>query len=92
VRHLLVEGGPVLAAAFLRAGLVDEVHAYLAPVFLGAGRSAVDDLGITTIGEALRLRVASVQAIGPDVLVVARPAGPPDAADERRPDAAQEED
>ena len=92
VRHLLVEGGPVLAAAFLRAGLVDEVHAYLAPVILGAGRSAVDDLGITTIGDALRLRVASVQAIGPDVLVVARPAGPQDAADERRVHAAEEED
>src|SRR5690606_38602023 len=29
VRHLLVEGGPTLASAFLRAGLVDEVHAYL---------------------------------------------------------------
>ena len=37
VRHVLVEGGPTVAAAFLRAGVVDEVHAYLAPAFLGAG-------------------------------------------------------
>ena len=73
VRHVLVEGGPVLVTAFLRAGLVDEVHAYLAPVLLGAGRSAVGDLGIGTIADALRLTTAEVHRLGPDVLVVARP-------------------
>lgn len=72
-RHVLVEGGPTLAAAFLRAGLVDEVHAYVAPVLLGAGRAAVGDLGVATIAEALRLTPAHVQPLGPDVLVVATP-------------------
>jgi diaminohydroxyphosphoribosylaminopyrimidine deaminase/5-amino-6-(5-phosphoribosylamino)uracil reductase len=70
-RHVLVEGGPTLAAAFLRAGVVDEVHAYVAPVLLGAGRSTVEDLGIETIGDALRLRTRDVRQLGPDVLVVA---------------------
>lgn len=93
VRHVLVEGGPTLAAAFLGAGLVDEVHAYVAPVLLGAGPVAVGDLGVTTIGEALRLRTVSVQTVGPDVLLVAVPQRPaastPDASDEPhgRPDA-----
>jgi diaminohydroxyphosphoribosylaminopyrimidine deaminase/5-amino-6-(5-phosphoribosylamino)uracil reductase len=73
VRHLLVEGGPVLASAFLRAGLVDEVHAYVAPVLLGAGPQAVVDLGVRTVAEAVRLSTVSVQQIGPDVLVVAVP-------------------
>jgi len=73
VRHLLVEGGPTLAAAFLRAGLVDEVHAYVAPVLLGAGPAAVGDLGIGSIDGALRLTTTSVQHLGPDVLVVATP-------------------
>jgi len=71
VRRALVEGGPTLAAAFLRAGVVDEVHAYVAPVLLGAGRAAVGDLGIETIGDALRLRTREVRPLGPDVLVVA---------------------
>ena len=71
--HVLVEGGPTLAAAFLRAGLVDEVHAYVAPMLLGTGRPAVSDLGITTIDEALRLEPVHVQPLGPDVLVVATP-------------------
>lgn len=71
VRHLLVEGGPTLASAFLRAGLVDEVHAYVAPVLLGAGRLAVEDLAVTSIGAALRLEPREVHQLGPDVLIVA---------------------
>ncbi|WP_136520010.1 bifunctional diaminohydroxyphosphoribosylaminopyrimidine deaminase/5-amino-6-(5-phosphoribosylamino)uracil reductase RibD [Cellulomonas telluris] len=73
VRHLLVEGGPTLAAAFLAAGLVDEVHAYVAPVLLGAGPAAVADLGVATIADAVRLRTVEVVPLGPDVLVVATP-------------------
>ncbi|HWS57364.1 MAG TPA: bifunctional diaminohydroxyphosphoribosylaminopyrimidine deaminase/5-amino-6-(5-phosphoribosylamino)uracil reductase RibD [Actinotalea sp.] len=72
VRHLLVEGGPVLAAAFLAAGLVDRIHAYLAPVLLGAGRAAVGDLGITTLADAARWHTVTVERVGPDVLVIAR--------------------
>ncbi|MCB2175855.1 MAG: bifunctional diaminohydroxyphosphoribosylaminopyrimidine deaminase/5-amino-6-(5-phosphoribosylamino)uracil reductase RibD [Actinomycetales bacterium] len=72
VRHVLVEGGPTVAATFLRAGVVDEVHAYLAPAFLGAGPSAVADLGVASIADALRLHVTDVERIGADVLVVAR--------------------
>ena len=77
VRHLLVEGGPTLAAAFLRAGLADEVHAYVAPVLLGAGPPAVGDLGIGTIADALRLEVVSTQRLGPDVFLALRPATAP---------------
>ena len=73
VRHVLVEGGPVLTTAFLRTGLVDEVHAYLAPVLLGSGRPVIGDLGIGTMAEAVRLRTVEVLPLGPDVLLVARP-------------------
>ncbi|WP_434062052.1 bifunctional diaminohydroxyphosphoribosylaminopyrimidine deaminase/5-amino-6-(5-phosphoribosylamino)uracil reductase RibD [Actinotalea lenta] len=72
VRHVLVEGGPTVAAAFLRAGLVDEVHAYLAAAYLGAGPAAVGDLAITSIDGALRLTVTEATIVGGDVLVVAR--------------------
>jgi len=73
VRHLLVEGGPTLAAAFLRSGLVDELHAYVAPVLLGSGRTAVGDLGITSIDGALRWRPRETHRLGPDTLVIAGP-------------------
>lgn len=41
-RHVLLEGGPRLAAAALDAALVDEALIYLAPLLLGAGRAALD--------------------------------------------------
>ena len=71
VRHVLVEGGPTLAAAFVRAGLIDELHAYVAPVLLGAGAPAVGDLSIGSIAEASRWQTREVHRLGPDVLVVA---------------------
>lgn len=74
VRHVLVEGGPTLASAFVRAGLVDELLAYLAPVLLGSGPSVVDDLGISSIDGALRWNTRAVHRLGPDVLLVAEPA------------------
>jgi diaminohydroxyphosphoribosylaminopyrimidine deaminase/5-amino-6-(5-phosphoribosylamino)uracil reductase len=73
VRRVLLEGGPELAAAFLRAGLVDEVVVHLAPKLLGAGPSLVGDLGISTIGAALSLEVVDVTLLGSDVQVRLRP-------------------
>lgn len=62
-RHVFLEGGPTLAAAFLRAGLVDEIVAYVAPMLLGSGRPAVADLGIPTIAGALRPQVADITVL-----------------------------
>ncbi|MCB0894464.1 MAG: bifunctional diaminohydroxyphosphoribosylaminopyrimidine deaminase/5-amino-6-(5-phosphoribosylamino)uracil reductase RibD [Nocardioides sp.] len=62
-QHVFLEGGPTLASAFLRAGLVDQVVAYVAPMLLGAGRSAVADLGITTIAGALRPHVTDIAVL-----------------------------
>jgi diaminohydroxyphosphoribosylaminopyrimidine deaminase/5-amino-6-(5-phosphoribosylamino)uracil reductase len=71
VHHVWLEGGPTVAAALLADGLVDEVVAYIAPVFLGRGRQSVGDLGITTIGDALRLEPTDITLIGHDVRVTA---------------------
>ena len=69
-QHVWLEGGPTVAAAFVRAGLVDRVIAYIAPMLLGAGRSAVADLGISTIADALRLAVVDVTRLGDDVRLI----------------------
>ena len=73
VRRVLLEGGPTLAAAFLRDGLVDEAVVHLAPKLLGAGPSLVGDLGIGSIGGALSLTVVDVTPLGGDVQVRLRP-------------------
>ena len=69
VQHVLLEAGPTLSTAFLRAGVVDEVIWFLAPKVLGAGRSVVADLDVRTITEALGLRLVGVSQVGTDVRV-----------------------
>jgi diaminohydroxyphosphoribosylaminopyrimidine deaminase/5-amino-6-(5-phosphoribosylamino)uracil reductase len=76
VRHLLLEGGPTLAGAFVEAGCVDQVVAYLAPMLLGAGPSALGHAGIDTIRSAVTLDIESVSRLGPDIKVVGRPVWP----------------
>lgn len=78
-QHVFLEGGPTLAAAFVRAGLVDEIVAYVSPMLLGAGRTAVADLGITTIADALRPEVTDVTVLdgidgeSPNVRITMKP-------------------
>jgi len=63
-RHVFTEGGPTLAAALLRAGLVDEIVGYVAPTLLGEGRTMVGDLGIATIADALAFELAEAVVVG----------------------------
>ena len=72
-RHVLLEGGPRLAGAMWRAGLVDRVVAYVAPALLGAGPSAVADAGIGTIADIARLRLDDITRVGDDVRLTLRP-------------------
>ncbi len=62
-QHVFLEGGPTVARSFLAADLVDEVVTYVAPMLLGAGTSAVADLGISTITDALHLHVTDVSVL-----------------------------
>jgi diaminohydroxyphosphoribosylaminopyrimidine deaminase / 5-amino-6-(5-phosphoribosylamino)uracil reductase len=72
VRHLMVEGGATVSAAFLAADLVDELVVYQAPTLLGAGTPAVAGLGIDTISAAQHWRWddtggGAVVRLGPDL-------------------------
>lgn len=72
VRHVLLEGGPTLAGAFVEARCVDRLVAYLAPKLLGDGPHALGKAGIDTITEAVTLDVDEVERLGDDIKVVAR--------------------
>ncbi len=67
IRTLFMEGGPTLASALLRAGLVDELLVYQAPLLLGGARVAIDELGIPTLAEASRWRFTEVTMLGDDL-------------------------
>jgi len=74
VRTVLLEGGPTLAGAFARAGLIDEVVGYVAPVLLGDGPAVLSGAGIHTLADALRLTVVQAERLGPDLRITAHPA------------------
>ncbi|MFD1949422.1 bifunctional diaminohydroxyphosphoribosylaminopyrimidine deaminase/5-amino-6-(5-phosphoribosylamino)uracil reductase RibD [Sphingomonas arantia] len=71
VDTLLVEGGAGAAAAFLRAGLVDRLLLYRAPILIGDGQAALGDIGLGALDEAHgRWRLADARMLGSDRLEV----------------------
>lgn len=74
VTHLLVEGGPTLRGSFYDAELVDEVHAYIAPLLIG-GRDALGSLlgeGRAELASATTLTDTRWQELGPDLYLYGR--------------------
>ncbi|OBI37803.1 riboflavin biosynthesis protein RibD [Mycobacterium sp. E1386] len=72
---VLLEGGPTLAGSFLRAGAVNRILVYVAPMLLGGPVSAVNDVGVPTIARALRWQFDGVDRVGPDLLLSLVPRG-----------------
>ena len=67
---LLVEGGGGLAAALLRADLVDEVHWMLAPKLIGGdGRAGLGALTLSRLDDAISIEPIQVTRRGPDLHV-----------------------
>ncbi len=66
--EVLCEGGPRLASSLLGEGLADRLELHYGPVLTGGGLS-LDDLGITSIDEALRYVMEDATRAGDDLLV-----------------------
>lgn len=70
IDSLLVEGGPTVAAAFLKEGLLDKLVLIIAPKVVG-GKDAPTPIGgegVEHLEEAFRLRECSVRTLGADVV------------------------
>jgi diaminohydroxyphosphoribosylaminopyrimidine deaminase/5-amino-6-(5-phosphoribosylamino)uracil reductase len=75
--NLLVEGGAMTASAFLRAGLVDRLLLYRAPIIIGAGKHSLGDIGLTRLDDAHgQWRLADKRQLGKDMLEVYERANP----------------
>ena len=64
VQSLLLEGGPTLAASFLRADLVDKLLLFVAPTVAGAGAAFLPELP-----EPISLAGLRAEPVGEDVLL-----------------------
>ena len=67
--QLLIESGPTLGTALLKADLIDEVILYQAPTFFGSGTPAISDLGVASISQRLDFEIADVEVIGTDLKI-----------------------
>ena len=69
IGSILIEGGGTLAASFVRAGLVDEIAWFVAPILIGGdGLPALGGLGLQDLADATRWRPVATERIGDDVL------------------------
>lgn len=69
--NLLVEGGAATAAAFMRAGLLDRLLLYRAPILLGSGLPCLADFGLTDLADAHgRWSLIDARSLGKDRLEV----------------------
>lgn len=71
--EVLVEAGPTLAAAFLRARLCDELIVYMAPKLLGSSARPMIDLSLEQMSEAVSLRMTDLRQVGSDIRLSYQP-------------------
>lgn len=72
--EVLVEAGAVLNGSLLRAGLVDELLIYQAPILLGETARGLADIGpLANMGERLEFELRESTAMGDDLRLALRP-------------------
>jgi len=69
ITRLMVEGGPIVAAAFVAAGLPDEVALFRRAYPIGAdGIDALEGLPLTAVTQSPHLRSCGIEPVGEDTL------------------------
>lgn len=67
---ILLEGGGTLNEGALRAGIVNEVKAFIAPkIFGGAGKTPVDGVGVELPDDSYGLEFMDSSSVGSDILI-----------------------
>ena len=71
IDSILLEGGTTLNAAFLEAGCVDEVYAFIAPKIIGGehSKSPVGGQGIELMKDAIMLKDIKIETFDNDILI-----------------------
>ncbi len=75
VNEVHVEAGHQLNGSLIRAGLVDELLFYQAPLLLGEGPGVAAIGNLVSLAQAARYEWREVQRVGADLRLLARPPG-----------------
>ena len=69
ISSIFLEGGGQLAASFLKAGLIDTIQWFRAPLLIGGdGVPSLGALGLTAMPAASHWSITATERIGPDIL------------------------
>jgi diaminohydroxyphosphoribosylaminopyrimidine deaminase/5-amino-6-(5-phosphoribosylamino)uracil reductase len=73
ITRVLVEGGATVAAAFLKADLVDRIHWFRAPGVIGGdGLASISEIGLDKASQMTRFERMAQFAAGPDTVEIYR--------------------
>ncbi len=73
INTALLEAGSRLTGAFLKAGLIDELVLYQAPILLGSEALSMFNLSIEAIDDKIKLIINDVTMVGDDLRITAKP-------------------
>jgi diaminohydroxyphosphoribosylaminopyrimidine deaminase/5-amino-6-(5-phosphoribosylamino)uracil reductase len=74
INDVMVEAGAVLSGAFMQAGLVDELHCFVAPCLLGDDAKPLMVLpGLVSMAQKITLSFDSINSVGEDIHLVLKP-------------------
>ena len=71
INEVHVEAGATLNGALIQGGFVDEMLIYLAPCFLGSGKSMLSVNDIHSLADRIALDIQEILPIGNDIRIVA---------------------
>lgn len=67
ITSLIIEGGAQVAASALHAGIIQKIHFFYGPKILGgSGLSGIEDLGVSRLEEAIKLREVRLKRLAGD--------------------------
>ena len=66
---MLIEGGSRVAGSALKAGIVDKIVWFVAPILIGEGRSALADFELEKLASAPRLRDVETEKLDGDTMI-----------------------
>jgi diaminohydroxyphosphoribosylaminopyrimidine deaminase/5-amino-6-(5-phosphoribosylamino)uracil reductase len=69
IRQVFIEGGAQLESALIAADLADEFLIYVAPKLLGGPATAIREIGVSNIADAVDLEFIETKKLGADILI-----------------------
>ena len=69
IRQVFVEGGAQLESALISAGFADEFLIYVAPKLIGGLATAIRDIEVSSMDQAVDLEFIEIKKLGADILI-----------------------